>query len=600
LTQPHSAPPSEAPSGHTEPGRIDSQALHLQALDAQVRLLPYALAFFALCLPVFLAVAAFAANRAWLGLSMGLYALNWTLFYAASDWRRRTPEAAVDPALRSRIQMTAGALWAIAIAQTAWFSLGAGPVSEILLILCAGAAAGVIFFTSPCLEALLVVGPAAAAGPVAALLSRPDTHHTGLIALSGEALALAFALILNRHLREHFALALEREALMAERGAALDRASALARSKSDLIATLSHEIRNGLTGVTHVLAGAVGAGPRGGPSREQLRAGLEAVRDLAGVLDATLDSERAEAGALQVASAPLDLAGLARDLVQAHRPGAAAKGLELDLRIDDTLAEATGAAIGDAARVRQILDQLIGNAVKYTLRGRVELTLSRAGAERARLDVVDTGPGLSGAELEQAFTPFSRVGRTGAGVPGAGLGLSLSRRLAQLMGGSLGVESAPGVGSRFWLDLPWDSSVAAAPPPPCVSEAPGALRVLTVDDNALSAAMLRAALESLGHRVLHAQDGERALELLHLGELDLVLIDARLQTPSAPETARRLRALPAGARLPLIAVIGGDAAEAEALQTAGADAVLRKPATVAGVARVIADVRAATAPARAA
>jgi signal transduction histidine kinase/CheY-like chemotaxis protein len=598
LTPSVSAP---IPQPQAEPSGPD--ALRLQALDAQVRLLPYALAFFALCLPIFLAVAAFAANRAWLGLSMGLYALNWTLFYAASDWRRRAPEAALDPALRSRVQMTAGALWAIAIAQTAWFSLGAGPVSEILLILCAGAAAGVIFFTSPCLEALLVVGPAAAAGPVSALLSRPDTHHTGMIALSGEALALAFALILNRHLREHFALTLEREALMAERGAALDQASALARSKSDLVATLSHEIRNGLTGVAHVLAGAVGVGPRGGPSREQVRAGLDAVRDLACVLDATLDSERAEAGALQVAAAPLDLATLARDLAQTHRPAAAAKGLELDLRLDEMLApgsSAPGAAIGDAERVRQILDQMIGNAVKYTLRGRVEITLTLSRPDRARIDVVDTGPGLSAAELDQAFTPFGRVGRTGAGVPGAGLGLSLSRRLAILMGGSLDAESAPGVGSRFWLDLPWDPSATAAPTPRLV-ETPGALRVLTVDHNTLSAAMLRSALESLGHRVLHAQDGERALELLQLGELDLVLIDARLQAPSAPETARRLRGCPAGAGLPLIAVISGDAAEAEALQTAGADAILRKPATVAGVARVIADARAAsTRPARAA
>ena len=573
------------PHRQTEP----STALTVQALDAQVRLLPYALAFFALCLPLLLCTAAFAPNRAWLGLSLGLYAINWTAFYAVVDWLKKAPEGGHDLALRARIQFGGSALWAVAIAQTSWVATGAGPISELLLILCAGAAAGLIFFSAPSLPALLATGPAAAAGPVIGLLSRPQTHHSGLLALSGEALALALGLILNRHLRGHFALAAEHERLIAEREAALACAQALARSKSDLLATLSSEIRNGLSGVTHVLAGALGGGPRRTPSREQLRAALDAARSLGGVLDAALDTENAEAGRLTVTAGPLDVAALVGELVQTHRPEAAAKGLELIVRADESLARGPGAVIADPARARQALDHLLANAVKYTLRGRVEATVARVGADRIRVEIVDTGPGLSPAELALAFEPFRRVPRTGAGVPGAGLGLSLSRRLAELMGGLLEAESAPGVGSRFWLELPFDA--CAEPRSAAQDNSPErSLRVLAVEPDALAAAMLRATLEQLGHRVLLVPDGARAIELLALGEIDLLVLDAH----AGAETARRIRAL-GGSRseMPIVALIGGDAAEAEALFAAGADAALRKPVAMAAVARALADAQSA-------
>jgi signal transduction histidine kinase/ActR/RegA family two-component response regulator len=570
-------------------------ALTLQALEAQVRLLPYALAFFGLGLPVFLCVAAFAPNRAWLGLSLGLYAANWAAFYAVVDWLKKAPPGGRDLRLRGAVQLGAGALWAAAIAETTWFALGAGPLSQLLLILCTGASAGVIFFSAPSLPALLTVGPAAAAAPVVALLGRPQTHEAGQLALSGAALVLALGLIFNRHLREHFALAAEREQLIAEREAALASAQALARSKSDLVSTLSHEIRNGLAGVTYVLAGALGAGSRGAPSREQLKAGLEAAQGLAGVLDATLDAESAEAGRLEVAARPVAVPGLVQDLVLLHRPSASAKGLELVARIEERLLDGHGAAIADPARVRQILNNLIGNAVKYTVRGRVEATVARPAPDRIRIEVVDTGPGLTPEELALAFEPFKRVSRTGAGVPGAGRGLSLSRRLAALMGGAVEAESAPGVGSRFWLELPFDPEAQAARA--ADDTADRSLRVLFAEDDALSAAMLRACLEQLGHRPLHVQEGGRALELLDLGDIDLVVLDGRMPGVNGFETARRIRALPdRRAELPIVGVIGGDPSDASALLEAGADAVVRKPVTVAAVARAIADAR--TAPRR--
>ncbi len=567
------------------------RAIMRQALDAQVRLLPYALGFFGICLPVFVMLGTHAPNSSWLGVCLGVYAFNWALFYLVFDWLKRTPGAAENVELRVRIQLAGGLLWAIALVQTSYFAAGAGVLSEPMLVLCAGAAAGMIFFASPTLPSLLLISPVAAAGPILILKSNPETNYVGTLVMSGLALCMALTLILNRHLRDHFALNLEREGLIEDRETALTEAKKLAKSKSDIVATLSHEIRNGLSGVAHVLAGALGAGSRGAPSREQLKAALHAAHDLVDVLDATLDSETAESGSLTVATRPVDVRALVHELVLLHRPSAAAKGVEMVAHVEQGLASAPGAAIGDAARVRQVLNNLVGNAVKYTVRGRIEVRAMLTSADRVRLEVADSGPGLSAEELKRAFEPFARIDRTGAGIPGAGLGLSLSKQLAALMRGEVRAESAPGVGSRFWLDLPFDrtavlEAVLGHDPEPYAKP----LRALIVEDDALNAAMLRAVLEQLGHRVLHAQDGRRAIDLLKVSEFDLVLLDGRMPGMDGPETAQTLRALQgAASELPVVAVIGGDADEAQAMLDAGADTVLRKPVTVASVARAVAD-----------
>lgn len=561
-------------------------------LEAQIQLLPYALGFFGICLPVFVAVASYAPNALWLSACLGVYGFNWAVFYAILDWRKRRPIEVSNVRLRTAVHVAAGLLWAVSILQTSYFALGSGPFMEILLVLCAGGAVGVIFFSSPSLPSLLIVGPVAAAGPVLGLRTDPETAGTGTLILCASALAMALALILNRHLREHFALALEREGLIDDREQALVQTRRMAKSKSDILATLSHEIRNGLSGVAHVLAGALGAGSRGAPSRDQLKAALSAARDLVEVLDATLDSETVEAGRIIVQPKPIDPGRLARDIVLLQRPNAAAKGLEMTAQVDDALAHGRGAAIGDSARVRQILNNLTGNAVKYTVRGRIELRVFPVDQGRVRFEVADTGPGLDEAELAQAFEPFTRVQRTGAGISGAGLGLSLSRRLAALMGGELGADSAPGVGSRFWLDLPFDAEAVVedgsveAP----VAAAERSLKILIAEDDALNAAMLRAVLEQLGHKVLHVQDGRRAIDMLRVGEVDLVMLDGRMPVLDGPDTAREIRRLdgPVG-QLPIVAVIGGDAEEAQCMLDAGVDTVLRKPVTVNAVARAVAN-----------
>ena len=583
-SQPASASPDSANAAIRNTAR--------QSLDAQAALLPYALIFFGVALPIFAWACSFATDRVWMTASFVIFAINWAMFYATIDWLKRHPEALGNVNLRSRIHILGGLLWAAALAQITVIALDAGSAREPLLLLAAGGAAACIFFSAPNLAALLIVTPAAAAAPVWALHSDPSTETLGRLALGGIALVMALSLILNRLLRRVFTLANEHDALIEERARSLDEAERLAKTKSDLVATLSQEIRTGLTGIAHTLS-AAGAGGRSAPTREQLGAALGSAQDLIAVLNATLDTVSAESGAIDLEHRPFDIAALVREAVTDARPLAAAKGLELGVHVDD--GPAAGAVVADCARTRQILANLIGNAIKYTVRGRIEVRLEPPANGRIRLEIADTGPGLTPEELDLAFQPFQRIARTGAGVSGAGLGLSLSRRLASLMKGELSAESAVGVGSCFRLDLPFDATVWLDPPAPApeaqaaVGRSARCLRVLIAEDDPLNAAMLRAALEQLGHHVLHAQDGRRALDLAQVCDVDLIMLDGHMPEMDGPAVARAVRALGgASASAPIVAVIGGDADEAEAFADGGVDQALRKPVNVAGVARAIA------------
>lgn len=567
------------------------RSIQARALDAQSELLPYAIGFFAVALPIFVWAGAYAVDGVWMSAIFVQFSLNWAAFYAVVNRLGRKAQAPMPVALRAKLHVAGGLLWAATTAEIALFALNAGPVREVLLAMDVAAAVACFFFAAPSLTSLMFVGPAAAVGPLVGFFLAADRPTIG--AASGAlAMAMALCLVLNRILRRQFFLASEREALMAERASSLGMAERLATSKSQILATLSHEIRTGLTGVTHVLAAAAGMG-RASPSREQLSAALAAANDLLDVLNATLDSETASAGKLVLVNRPFDPATLARSIALVARSKASAKGLELTAHVDEGLGMGVGAAIGDPARVRQILSNLIGNALKFTVRGRIEVRVLAGAPDRIRFEVADTGPGLSPEELERAFEPFSRIERVGLGLPGAGLGLSLSRELARLMGGEVSAESAVGVGSRFWFDIPYDPT--AAPEEDFESSEPRAdgagpapaksLRVLIAEPDALSAATLRAIVEQLGHQVVHAHDGRRAMELIGLCQFDLIMLDGRM--PHLAETGAG--SLTQGARnVPIIAVVGEEAEDAETYLQAGVGQVLRKPATVASVARAIA------------
>ena len=571
-----------------------AESIARQSLDAQASLLRYALMLFGVGLVVLAWASSFAPDGIWVLASFTIFAVNWAAFYAVVDWARRQPAEHARLGVRTRVHVLGGLLWAASVAQITAIGVGAGVAAQPLLLLALGAAATCVFFSAPSLPALLIVGPAACAAPLAALFASPAERPLARIALAATALGFALALIVNRLLRRLFALAEEREGLIDARNRSLAEANRLAKSKSDLIATLSQEVKTGLTGVAHVLVSAVG-GDRGQASREQLAVALESAEDLIEVLNATLDTEIAETGELALAHAPFDPARLVRDLVLVNRPLAGGKNIELSMHVDESLADG-GAVVGDAVRTRQILGNLIGNAVKYTLRGRIEVRLERTAKDRIRVEVADTGPGLTPDELARAFQPFSRIERTSTGVSGAGLGLSLSKELAGLMGGEITAESAPGVGSCFRLDLPYDVQAT-----PVRREEPSAelrplprspaLKVLVAEDDALGAARLRGVLEKLGHQVLHARDGRRAYDLVQACEVDLIMMGGRMAEMDGVEASRSIRRLSGPAALtPIVAVIEGDGDEARAVLDAGADQVLRKPVSVSSVARALAEI----------
>ncbi len=571
-------------------GERDHMAL--QALDAQVALLPQALGVFAVCLPLYVWAGSYAFNSVLMAASFSIFAINWGAFYIIVNWLRR-PQAQ-DLALRHRVQILGGLLWAGAVAQISALGLSAGPAGQTIMMMAVACAVICMFFAAPSMACLLIVAPAAMAGPLSALFRRPETHQDAVLTWGAFSLAFLLALLMNRNLSRQFALAADRERLSGERQRSLIQAEHLARSKSDLVATLSHEIRNGLTGVTHVLAAAAGQNGRAAPSREQLGAALAAANDLIAVLNATLDSETAEAGRLMVDAAPFDPVRLLRELALLTRPQATAKGLEFSIYVEPELdGRHAGAAVADASRVRQVLSNLLGNAVKYTVRGRIEARIERRGDDRLAISIADTGPGLNPEELALAFEPFKRVQRTGAGVPGAGLGLSLSRQLVKLMGAALAAESAVGVGSCFTLELTYDPAALidiGGGESSDSFDAPGGLRVLIAEDDGLNAAMLRTILEQLGHRVVHAQNGKRALELARICEFDVIMLDGRMPEMDGHQAAAAIRALDAPSRnTAIIAVIGGDAEEARECLDAGADTVMRKPVSVSGVARAVAE-----------
>lgn len=572
-------------------GARPGASLPQQALEAQTALLPYALLAFAVGLPIFIWAGSHAPAPLLMMPVLLSFALAWGMFYAVVNWLKTA--AAGDLARRARVHILAGLVWAAACGAIAAFADAAGPVREPLLMIGLAASALCIFFTATWLPAILIVAPAAAAGPMLAIWLGPDGVELGPQATGAMALSLALVLILNRVLRRQFALAAEREALIAERARKMDEQKRLAQSKSDLIATLSQEIRSGLTGVAHVLAAAAGGG-RAAPTREQLSAALESANELIAVLDTTLDSETAEAGRLSVEARPFDAVAVAREVLAQLRPAAAAKGLEIALYVDPELAEAeTGCGLADPARVRQVLLALLSNAVRFTVRGRVEARLECSHPARLAIEIADTGPGLTPDELALAFEPFHRIARTSAGVPGAGLGLSLSRQLARLMGGEVEAHSAVGVGSRFRLEIPYDP---AAPrqrvhAPTAAGEPPRpqrrSLRILMAEDDSLDAAMLRSVLEKLGHKVIHAADARRALDLARTCELDLAVVGGAMTLADGEVLIAALKSQDTGSPR-IVAVIGGDAEEALDCSRAGADVVLRRPVSVAAAARALA------------
>ena len=345
---------------------------------------------------------------------------------------------------------------------------------------------------------------------------------------------------------------------------ALQRAEAAARSKSEFLAHMSHELRtplNAIIGLAQVgerdrhvaTAHGVNAPSSSAPSHDAqiLSAGQRLLR----MIEQVLEFARLEDGQVDLAQRAFDPAAVARDAAGAVAAAAAAKGLALHVALPDGPSQAV---IGDDARMREVLVNLMANAVKFTDTGSVTLSLTRDGA-RLRFNVEDTGVGMSAEQVARLFLPFEQGDRSVTRRHGgAGLGLVVSRHLARAMGGDIEVSSRPGLGTVFRL-------VVTLPPVHSVqdeslSPAQGAegrlagLRVLAADDIEVNRLLLGRMLEQEGAKVEFAVDGLDALQAVQARPanepFDVVLMDLQMPRLDGHEAARRLRTLAPG--LPVV------------------------------------------------
>lgn len=557
----------------------DDQIVLDYGLRAQVRLLPYALGFFATGLPAYIWGANYFMSPLEIALNISLFACVWAAFFLLKP-SLKTDEYptrhSVD--VRLRRQWLCGALWALSLLVASLSCIGGGQAAQVFATLCAGGAVGIIFFSAPVLLFLLTLAPLAMAGPILALnLTHPDGEWTGLVT-GGLAMALALGLIMNRHLQEHYHLTFAQRRTLEEREAALTARDRLTRDQMALMQTLSREIATGLRSVDQTLGQGLSHLSRAPAPRHYVESARGEIEHLLGLITTTLDEDEARSGQMLLDLRPLDLEGLIHHVTAGFRDMADAKGLDLTLTLPPS--QDTGAAIGDAVRVEQILSHLLANAIQYTPKGKVEVKLLPPADGRLRLEVVDSGPGLEADELHRAFLPHERIARTSAGYSGAGLGLNLSRRLAELMHGEVGAQSTPDVGSKFWIDLPYDATAIVprpvGAPETDVPEPVRGLKVMLISNDSLRSVELRDTLEGLGHRCLTATTRPRAVSLAAKGDIDAVLIatgafedlDNDSHRQKLAEWLERLRATQARETLTILALLP-DGQQAEPLSALG-------------------------------
>ncbi|WP_051340546.1 response regulator [Azospirillum halopraeferens] len=380
--------------------------------------------------------------------------------------------------------------------------------------------------------------------------------------------------------------AISRQRLEDDLRAAKSTAEAASRAKSDFLATISHEIRtpmNGVLGTLELLSdGLLDPG-----QRELAGIARQSAEGLLRLLDDILDFSRMEAGKLSVEAIVCDPCAIAASVVRALAPHAGDKGLALTLDTDPTVPRAV---VTDPSRLRQILFNLVGNAVKFTAAGGVTVRARSGpplpdGRMRLEFEVEDTGIGIPAAALPTLFERFTQAdGSITRRYGGTGLGLAICKQLCEMLGGAITVDSTPGRGSRFRFHIvctPADAAAADAADGITDGASPHLppLCVLAVDDNAINRDIIRRLLERDGHTVLTAADGDEAVRMAGAVDVDLVLMDLQMPEMDGLTATRLIRALPGGrGRVPVIALTAHASPNARPdCRAAGLDGFVTKP-----------------------
>lgn len=425
---------------------------------------------------------------------------------------------------------------------------------------------------------------------------------TALILVSGIALLAVAArqsyTVINEQFRSEYQLARAVDALAAAR----DDAAAASVAKSRFLAMMSHEIRtplNGIMGMSELLQ----MSPLDAMQSEKLELLRRSGESLLEIVNDVLDFSTIEAGKLKIHCEPFELRPLCAELVDMWGRVAARNSVRVELTMAQSLPDCVN---GDRVRLRQILGNLLSNSVKFTTNGAITLSVDAVGVEGTdsgevyRFTVTDSGPGISDAQQQRLFSAFSlgddSMSRERGGT---GLGLAICQRLAQLMGGSIAFETAPGRGSRFWLDLPLARAASATPGGSAAARsAQGSIviqqpcHVLLVEDNPVNVAVISAMLRQLGTQFSVVCDGAAAIEAAVDRCWDVILMDLQMPRVDGLSAAREIRRRAICARdglpVPIIAVTANAfATDKEAAASAGMQGFLSKPMTTLQLAQAL-------------